>query len=1411
MAGARGTPAAVALLLLLGVLPGQRLLAAAVDAPVGTWNAFTTAGSYEYKWTLQKSINDGQPGATVNFRVQKGVKAEVTYKLTYTRELDQTTAKMTVSGSLTLANNNGPNDPAAVPPVVNDIALSGVSVTLTSNSAQGTPSTFDVTCTPAKLAPGDQATCTFTDQAYGGFMDAGTATAKVTWTGDGGAGGTADVPASPPFSFESVQGKFATAILTDKADLSPLSSMYTGFRGFQSSSVWRYVDPSTAIPESGVTVEDSGQKTYTVSVGSFVMCTGTSGITIQNTATLTPQQSGSSGVKIPQTANVQLEVWGCEMPPDVNFQDLKSWGAQTFKWQMSKQATRNAFNVDLNAGAVPIEYKLTAQAQPTTGSYAVSGAVFINNVQPGILNIAQLSVQLSSGQQAVPVCALTTPYVSSDGLVWGGANAGGSITTMPNTGFGVGMGVSGMADGLGGAYASGMGTMGAFTEFIIPEFSSATCRFNLTMGTEVPGGTVQIVPYLRWGFGGMYMLNQPSQMQVNFNPPDNYFPVAGCLSVTDVATGSPLELANGGPNNQQMCVEGAAQPFTQPAPIVYTVTASINPSLMPGCQAGASKTFAVTNTATGTPLGGAGGGPVTATADPPVSITVACPADANPTVAVNPAQAVVPTANLNVMVGGFQTFVAGEHKWTAEKKATPDLVSLAIGALPQTVTYTLTVTKLPASAEKQFVSGTITVTNPGNDPVPISAVSVTAGSAAVPAKCPEGSTSVPPGAPIVCAFNVTWNNGAASGSLGARVDTPEASFYGQPASFDFTNPKRGGTRGDTADIFDDFTGTAPANATGVPTKWWQTDGNAPPGAADGIPLTTVDSRVYNYTVQVGPFADKGACGTYTLLNTATVVPSDASGSKVTASSTVSVSVTGCRDNELLDVKSKVAAVISEVKTARVRGSTWAVEAAGPAAALPLGAGKARSAVFNVSFAKVPKITFEVSGTVAVTNTNGAAAVDVSGVTVALESANGTARTVDATCGPRGGGFKLAPGTSIPCSFTAALESPDGGSAIAIVTDGDGQQTESPSLPFDYKNATKKESTATPACAMATAGLVVGLPTWQPGGAVRSAANVTRICDSQPVTVPVTLGPLPPGVCGNLTVVHVATLNPLSPSIPGTLAATPMTVAAKCADGKSAAALPVAVAEKPKVEVQELYTWNASLTHDAPPKFSISQSSPQKVTFVARTQRSPVKKSVSIEGVVTVAAPAEGAKMEIASATVAVYDSRAQYTSVPLTCGNEKPGGPFVLKRGAKLTCTYNATGLALGSGAVLPVLLPAGGAAGGGAPLPAQPAAFTSHNASRNIVGDCADIGSSMMLSNKKGSRALWQPAFVGQPFGSGSDCEGGDTTRFSLMFGGDASGKSVAPRCGDYGFTGTLTLLPTNGGAVVSEAKFPVRVSCRK
>jgi hypothetical protein len=402
-----------------------------------------------------------------------------------------------------------------------------------------------------------------------------------------------------------------------------------------------------------------------------------------------------------------------------------------------------------------------------------------------------------------------------------------------------------------------------------------------------------------------------------------------------------------------------------------------------------------------------GGSPVTATADPPVSITVNCPKATEATL-VTP-QSTGEVANLNVAVGDFVTYVTGEYTWAVQKLADNVTLSLGIGELPKTVKYTLKVTKNAAMNSKQFVGGFITVTNPGTKPVDVSAVSVTAGQAAVPAKCPGTSPfSVAPGTPLRCGFNVTWNNGAASGSLGGRVDTPETSFYGQPASFDFTNPKRGDARGETADVFDDMIGTTPANATGVPTKWWTPDGSAPPPKADGIPLTTVDSREYTYTVQVGPFADKGSCGTYQLTNTATVLPKGVTAG-VTATSTVSVSVTGCRGNEYQAVRGSLSLGVTGVSTARLVSNAWSVAGTAAPTNASFDYSKGAPAAFNVTFAKVPKATYEVSGTVTVANTQQSAAVDVSGITVSLEAPGGAARTVDAVCGSQGSAFSVGRG------------------------------------------------------------------------------------------------------------------------------------------------------------------------------------------------------------------------------------------------------------------------------------------------------------------------------------------------------------------------------------------------------------------
>ena len=136
-----------------------------------------------------------------------------------------------------------------------------------------------------------------------------------------------------------------------------------------------------------------------------------------------------------------------------------------------------------------MEYTLQATATPGASSYYLSGAVFLNNVQPGILNVARLIVQLSSGQQAYPTCALTSPYTASDGVVWGGVNEGGSITTMPLAGSGV----------VGAGVFGGVGTvLGSWNQFILPEFSSATCNFNISLGSQVGG--LLVFPWLRCHF-----------------------------------------------------------------------------------------------------------------------------------------------------------------------------------------------------------------------------------------------------------------------------------------------------------------------------------------------------------------------------------------------------------------------------------------------------------------------------------------------------------------------------------------------------------------------------------------------------------------------------------------------------------------------------------------------------------------------------------------------------------------------------------------------------------------------------------------------------------------------------------------------------------------------------------------------
>lgn len=320
-----------------------------------------------------------------------------------------------------------------------------------------------------------------------------------------------------------------------------------------------------------------------------------------------------------------------------------------------------------------------------------------------------------------------------------------------------------------------------------------------------------------------------------------------------------------------------------------------------------------------------------------------------------------------------------------------------------------------------------------------------------------------------------------------------------------------------------------------------------------------------------------------------------------------------------------------------------------------------------------------------------------------------------------------------------------------------------------------------------------------------------MCETTTVTVPVTVGPLKDNGCGAMVATSIAAVRPLGAHNSGPLlAATPLPVNSACPKG--APAQPTAVASQPKVVRGESYTWTASFVADGPRPLVVKRGEVAKVTFVAETQRSPVARSVALAGTVTLEAPAPGVPVTVAKASVAVYDGRETYTTAPLTCGpGATPGGPVTLPgKGSPVVCAYNASGLAVAPGAVLPVVVVEGGAG----PVPAAPVPYSLKGSTRDISGDCADIGASMQLSAKGGKRSDWQPAFAGQALRSGSDCDGGDTQRFTLVFGGDAQGKALKkpPPCGDYAFAATFSVVPANGEAIEKDVEFPVRVTgCRR
>jgi hypothetical protein len=488
-----------------------------------------------------------------------------------------------------------------------------------------------------------------------------------------------------------------------------------------------------------------------------------------------------------------------------------------------------------------------------------------------------------------------------------------------------------------------------------------------------------------------------------------------------------------------------------------------------------------------------------------VQITVTCPKPPEPVKDMTLASD-TGASQVQVSIGSFRTFVSGEHVWSVDKSVDNATLSVGVGELPRTVTYTVRVSKAPRSDFKHYVAGRITVLNVGTSPTEVTAVAVTADSAAVPAKCPGGGgggapIDLPPNAPLVCTFNVTWNKGAEAGALGARADMPDTSAFAAPQPFDFTGVIDVGTRGATANVFDDVTSKAP-NVTGVPNKWFVLDGVAPPAHSDGITLGAEDSREYSYTMQLGPFTDAASCGTYTVTNVAAVEPAGG-GPAATARVDVALSVVGCRSMAFQSASSGPAGVrVEGLKSATLKGAEWRVESAPEPAAVMTAWDKPAAAKFAVKFTKVPTVKHEVSGTVRVSNSlPDDQPLDVSKVTVLVEPAGGAAATVDAKCdggqaafqvGGRGGRAagaaaglaarlgcqvlgrrpkssasphrchasspprrapQVAPGGTVDCAFTAVVAADGaGGAVLATVLDKDGVPSDSGRIAFTFDGA-----------------------------------------------------------------------------------------------------------------------------------------------------------------------------------------------------------------------------------------------------------------------------------------------------------------------------------------------------------------------
>jgi hypothetical protein len=220
-------------------------------------------GSFSYKWSLTNTI-DGDSATTATISLQKGLSQDVNYRLTTLREVDSSNQQLTVTGALTIANGNAA---AGGDIIVTAIALQTVPTAGAGAAASVTHSctALPVTLTPASGPGPSFVKCTFTKAVFNGYPE-GTVQATIIYADNSTATQTLAPPdpaaVSPTFNYNAITGQFASALLTNKFDLAPIDTLYSGFSGFSRESVWRTNDEATRIPAAGVLITtDTTEKT----------------------------------------------------------------------------------------------------------------------------------------------------------------------------------------------------------------------------------------------------------------------------------------------------------------------------------------------------------------------------------------------------------------------------------------------------------------------------------------------------------------------------------------------------------------------------------------------------------------------------------------------------------------------------------------------------------------------------------------------------------------------------------------------------------------------------------------------------------------------------------------------------------------------------------------------------------------------------------------------------------------------------------------------------------------------------------------------------------------------------------------------------------------------------------------------